>query len=95
MPTSIFRPTSRWTEGDGDALQGDRDIVVALDMRALPLDPSLEGQRMTAKTGSMTWPFGPSDRIETRAPAPPNWQTQRFETVQAALEDGVRNTSVS
>lgn len=69
--------------------QGDRDIVVASDMRALPLDPSLEGQRMTAKTGfDMTWPFGMGDRIETRVPAPPNWQTQRFETVQAALENG-------
>ncbi len=69
--------------------QGSRDIVVGSEMRALPLDPSLEGQRMTAKTGfDLTWPFGMGDRIETRVPEPPNWQTPRFASVQAALQNG-------
>jgi UbiD family decarboxylase len=70
--------------------QPDRDLVVFTDMRTLPLDPSLTGGTRTgAKAGyDLTWPFGSSDRLEVRVPAPPRFAGRRFPSVEAALADG-------
>jgi 3-polyprenyl-4-hydroxybenzoate decarboxylase len=68
--------------------QGDRDLVVQTDMRAIPIDPSLEGSRTTAKVGfDLTVPFG-GRGIETMVPEPPTFEGKRFPSVRAALEDG-------
>src|SRR5579875_1316660 len=68
--------------------QGDRDLVVQSDMRAVPIDPSLEGARTTAKAGfDLTVPFG-GRGIETMVPEPPTFEGKRFASVRAALEDG-------
>jgi UbiD family decarboxylase len=68
--------------------QGDRDLVVQTDMRAIPIDPSLEGSRTTAKVGfDLTVPFG-GRGIETMVPLPPTFEGKRFASVRAALEDG-------
>jgi UbiD family decarboxylase len=69
--------------------QADRDLVVMSDMRALPLDPSLAGQKAGAKAGfDLTWPFGSGGRIETRVPAPPRFEGPRFASLEAALTQG-------
>jgi hypothetical protein len=58
-------------------------------MRALPLDPSLDGQKTGAKAGfDLTWPFGREARLETRVPAPPRFDGPRFASIQAALAAG-------
>lgn len=68
--------------------QGDRDLVVQSAMRAIPIDPSLEGARTTAKVGfDLTVPFG-GRGIETVVPEPPTFSGTRFASVRAALEDG-------
>jgi UbiD family decarboxylase len=68
--------------------QGDRDLVVQSGMRAVPIDPSLEGSRTTAKVGfDLTVPFG-GRGIETMVPEPPTFEGRRFASVRAALEDG-------
>jgi 3-polyprenyl-4-hydroxybenzoate decarboxylase len=70
--------------------QPDRDLIVMSDMRTLPLDPSLPpGSRVGAKAGyDLTWPFGQSERLEVRVPAPPTFAGNRFASVEAALADG-------
>jgi 2,5-furandicarboxylate decarboxylase 1 len=69
--------------------QGDRDIVVGESMRTLPLDPSLDGRRMGAKTGfDLTWPFGKTENLETSVPAPLRLTGRRFGSVGEALADG-------
>ena len=70
--------------------QPDRDLIVLSGMRTLPLDPSLPAAtRVGAKAGfDLTWPFGTEGRLETRVPAPPRFEGQRFASVQAALADG-------
>jgi len=70
--------------------QPDRDLVVMSNMRTLPLDPSLPpGSRVGAKAGyDLTWPFGQSDRLEARVPAPPTFVGKRFASVESALADG-------
>jgi 2,5-furandicarboxylate decarboxylase 1 len=69
--------------------QADRDLVVQSTMRALPLDPSLNGARAGAKVGfDLTWPFGTGNRIETMVPEPPRYDAPAFGSVWAALEDG-------
>ncbi len=70
--------------------QPDRDLIVMSNMRTLPLDPSLApGHRVGAKAGyDLTWPFGQSDRLEVRVPAPPRFAGKRFSSVEAALTDG-------
>jgi UbiD family decarboxylase len=68
--------------------QGDRDLVVQSGMRAVPIDPSLEGAQTTAKVGfDLTVPFG-GRGIETMVPEPPTFEGKRFASVRAALEDG-------
>jgi len=72
--------------------QPDRDLVVMGGMRALPLDPSLTGQKVGAKAGfDLTWPFGSTGRLETRVPAPPRFAGERFASLEAALADGPKS----
>jgi 3-polyprenyl-4-hydroxybenzoate decarboxylase len=70
--------------------QPDRDLIVMSGMRTLPLDPSLPpGSRIGAKAGfDLTWPFGQTDRLEARVPAPPRFAGKRFASIEAALADG-------
>jgi 2,5-furandicarboxylate decarboxylase 1 len=70
--------------------QPDRDLIVMGGMRTLPLDPSLPpGSRVGAKAGyDLTWPFGMTDRLEVRVPAPPKFAGRRFPSIEAALADG-------
>jgi 3-polyprenyl-4-hydroxybenzoate decarboxylase len=72
--------------------QADRDFVIQTGMRAMPLDPSLNGSHQTAKAGfDLTLPFlrGDTPRpMEHQIPAPPTYDGVRFESLQAALEHG-------
>jgi 2,5-furandicarboxylate decarboxylase 1 len=72
--------------------QADRDLVIMDGMRALPLDPSLDGQKAGAKAGfDLTWPFGSGARLETRVPEPPQFKGKRFTSLDAALADGPKS----
>jgi UbiD family decarboxylase len=52
--------------------QADRDLVVARNFRAVPLDPSLQGARSGAKAGfDLTVPFGKGNSQEFTVPEPP------------------------
>lgn len=52
--------------------QADRDLVVASGFRAVPLDPSLQGERAGAKAGfDLTIPFGKLGAQEFTVPEPP------------------------
>jgi UbiD family decarboxylase len=68
--------------------QADRDLIVQSGMRAIPLDPSLEGKRVTAKAGfDMTVPFGKLKSREWATPEPPVVRPAgRFANVRQALE---------
>jgi 3-polyprenyl-4-hydroxybenzoate decarboxylase len=70
--------------------QADRDLVVMGGMRTLPLDPSLPaGAKTGAKAGfDLTWPFGASERLESRVPGPPTFSGKRFDTIVDAMADG-------
>jgi UbiD family decarboxylase len=69
--------------------QADRDLVVQAGLRAVPIDPSLEGARTGAKVGfDLTLPFGQAQSIEHRIPEPPRFEGERFASVEAALGDG-------
>jgi 3-polyprenyl-4-hydroxybenzoate decarboxylase len=72
--------------------QADRDLVVASGFRGVPLDPSLAGNRVTAKAGfDLTLPFlapGAPRAMEHRIPEPPRYEGKRFESIEAALRDG-------
>jgi UbiD family decarboxylases len=76
----------------GTRFQADRDLVVQSGMRAMPLDPSLQGSRQGAKAGfDLTLPLlapGESRPLEYRVPAAPRFQGRRFASLEAALEDG-------
>lgn len=70
-------------------MQADRDIVVQSGMRTLPLDPSLAGARVGAKAGfDCTMPIEVARTIEARVPMPPEFEGERFDSVEAALADG-------
>ena len=72
--------------------QADRDLVVMDGMRALPLDPSLDGAKTGAKAGfDLTWPFGKAERLETRVPKPPSFDGERFASLEAALTAGPKS----
>jgi UbiD family decarboxylase len=75
--------------------QADRDLVLQDRMRAMPLDPSLGGSHHTAKAGfDLTLPFlrpGMTRSIEHRVPAPPVFEGRRFDSLEAALEDGPKS----
>jgi 2,5-furandicarboxylate decarboxylase 1 len=77
--------------------QADRDLVLQDRMRAMPLDPSLDGAHLTAKAGfDLTLPFlrpGVARSIEHLVPAPPTYQGRAFESLDAALADGPKSFS--
>ena len=61
-------------------------------MRALPLDPSLDGARVGAKAGfDCTLPFGKGSDILNRIPEPPTFKGKRFASVEAALSDNPKS----
>jgi len=69
--------------------QADRDLVTSTGYRAVPLDPSLEGERTGAKAGfDLTLPFGKANSQEFTVPAPPMLKDRRNQTVETALADG-------
>jgi len=73
----------------GTRFQGHRDLLVVSGLRALPLDPSLEGARVGAKTGfDLTMPFATGAKMEHGVPEPPTYPGKRFASVAVALEDG-------
>ncbi len=72
--------------------QADRDLVVQGGLRALPLDPSLNGSRVGAKAGfDLTWPFGSGERLVTTVPEPPRYDGARFASLREALADGPKH----
>jgi UbiD family decarboxylase len=69
--------------------QAARDLVLLPGLRAMPLDPSLGGERTSSKCGfDLTLPFGARRGIETLTPEPPRYEGPRFASVAAALADG-------
>jgi UbiD family decarboxylase len=67
--------------------QADRDLVIMGGMRALPLDPSLNG-RLGAKAGyDLTLPLDAANPLATM-PLPPTYEGRVFPSVKAALKDG-------
>lgn len=69
--------------------QADRDLVVQSGFRAVPLDPSLQGQRTGAKAGfDCTLPFAQALAGPPSIPAPPTYPGARFGSIGAALADG-------
>jgi UbiD family decarboxylase len=66
--------------------QADRDLVVASGFRAVPLDPSLRGQRTGAKAGfDLTVPPAQDRHIENSVPQPPRITDGRGQSVREAL----------
>ncbi|MDP6175186.1 MAG: UbiD family decarboxylase, partial [Rhodospirillales bacterium] len=72
----------------GTRFQGDRDMMVMTGVMGRPMDPSLEGRRLGAKTGfDCTRPFGRDGEIVvTRCAAKEFGGPARFQTVEQALE---------
>lgn len=69
--------------------QANRDLVTASGFRAIPLDPSLAGERQTDKAGfDMTLPFNCEDAQEWRVPDPPVFENMPKRNVEDALHDG-------
>ena len=69
--------------------QGDRDLVTSGGYRAVPLDPSLQGNRAGAKAGfDLTRPFGQAGAQEWQVPDPPVFAASKSMTVEEALQDG-------
>jgi UbiD family decarboxylase len=77
--------------------QASRNLMVAEGLRAMPLDPSLAGERIGAKLGfDLTLPLlapGASRPIEHRIPSPPVQATgaAAFASPEAALAAGAKN----
>ena len=64
-------------------------LVTARNFRAVPLDPSLEGERTGSKAGfDLTRPFGQADSQEWRIPNPPEFADAPKATIEDALKDG-------
>lgn len=69
--------------------QADRDLIVASAFRAVPLDPSLQGNPTGAKAGfDLTFPLGWQSIKELSVPLPPQLGPSRNVTVLEALEQG-------
>jgi UbiD family decarboxylase len=70
--------------------QADRDFVLVEGLPGMPMDPSLEGRRVSAKAGfDCTVPFGRKETVATKVPkAPVFGGPRRFQTVREALESG-------
>jgi UbiD family decarboxylase len=70
--------------------QPDRDLMVAKGFRAVPLDPSLEGQRIGSKAGyDLTVPFGKGGTMEFAIPDAPKFKmAAKKVSVAEALKGG-------
>ena len=69
--------------------QAARDLVLLSGLRAMPLDPSLRGERTGSKAGfDLTLPFGARRGIEALMPEPPRYESERFGSVREALAHG-------
>ncbi len=69
--------------------QADRDLVLMPAMRAMPIDPSLNGARLGCKAGfDLTMHPAAAGSLEAITPLPPKLDGPRFATVEAALQDG-------
>ncbi|VCU71472.1 3-octaprenyl-4-hydroxybenzoate carboxy-lyase [Pigmentiphaga humi] len=72
--------------------QPGRDLVVQSGLRTVPLDPSLDGSRITDKAGfDLTLPLlapGARRPIEHEVPHPPSFGSPRHVSLDAALESG-------
>ena len=67
--------------------QADRDLVVASGFRAVPLDPSLQGERAGAKAGfDLTIPFGKLGAQEFTVPEPPQLASAEATPARPAAE---------
>ena len=69
--------------------QADRDFITMSGMRAVPLDPSLEGSRSGAKGGfDCTIPFGKKGSFEFMTPLPPKARLSPKASVEEKLGEG-------
>ena len=69
--------------------QAARDLVLLEGLRAMPLDPSLAGERTSSKAGfDLTLPFGAKRGIEAFTPEPPRYEGRRFDGIEPALAEG-------
>ena len=70
--------------------QADRDLVVQSGLRAIPLDPSLNGSGTGAKAGFDLTKSGYLRGTVRRSyvPAAPSFEHPRFNSITAALKDG-------
>ncbi|MGB0629353.1 MAG: UbiD family decarboxylase [Alphaproteobacteria bacterium] len=73
----------------GTRFQSHRDFVSSSGYRAVPLDPSLQGERSGSKAGfDLTRPFGQTNAQEWKVPDPPVFEQRPQTTVEDALKDG-------
>jgi 3-polyprenyl-4-hydroxybenzoate decarboxylase len=69
--------------------QADRDLVVQSGLRAIPLDPSLNGAATGAKAGfDLTKSGLHRGAVESVVPATPQFNHPRFSSISDALRDG-------
>jgi 2,5-furandicarboxylate decarboxylase 1 len=69
--------------------QADRDLVIGSGYRAVPIDPSLQGNRVGGKLGfDCTKPFGMNDAFEFTVAAPPQIPERKSASVEAVLAEG-------
>lgn len=69
--------------------QADRDLVIQTGLRAIPLDPSLNGAGTGAKAGfDLTKSGLHRGTVESVVPATPSFDHPRFASIADALRDG-------
>jgi UbiD family decarboxylase len=69
--------------------QADRDLVLQSGLRAIPLDPSLQGASTGAKAGfDLTKSGYHRGTVESYVPKTPSFDHPRFASLTAALQDG-------
>ncbi len=69
--------------------QASRDLMTSSGYRAVPLDPSLGGERVGDKAGfDLTRPFGSAKAQEWQVPDPPVFRQAPKQTVEDALREG-------
>ena len=72
--------------------QADRDMIFAAGFRAMPLDPSLQEAKTTAKLGfdlTLPFQFGDDARPMTyRVPKAPTYPGDKFKSIEEALRHG-------
>ena len=69
--------------------QADRDLVIGSGFRAVPIDPSLQGQRSGSKAGfDCTRPVIAGTSARHLIPTPPRLEKSPYSSIQAALDAG-------